>query len=542
MKRTIAVSLAVLMTLLLIACDNNSVSDGMPETAIRVPPGMYFPKDKEAFLTLDDGTMIDALFFPDSARILMSIKDAPPDAIEGNYSIEDGILRVRRHSIDFHMYENSVFLNGVEFILGTANDEPGESDNPGHVSLDLSAPVHNGNNSVNRGFAAETADFIYFSFGDPGLFRMNHDGSGIVKLNDDVARYINISDGWIYYQKCNGDPGMYKVRTDGSQRTRITDGYFENIIIYDDWIYYIDRESPLDMGEIYRMSLDGASVSIVTDWGENVEFFVISFDEIFIVGSGAIFRTDLDGNIPDGAFDDDVYRGLRVVSLNATDDPHEPIVFGVDYIDDSIFALSAFYDLADDMNHVRRLVFDANRTSGIVYHNGYLYHNKNDSLYRMTLDGSEDRLLYEGNIVSFNVVGDKIFFWAVYELPLFFVMNTDGTGITPLLTPPSEASDYRYTGDDDFVFLVHSSFPYSIDDIWDDYYVTNFRFTVGIDYGFLKQVLDEFDNHWIIDTRVFSGNEQVLMALRNGEIDMAWLPEGFYQSYPDKSDLSVLFG
>jgi hypothetical protein len=67
---------------------------------------------------------------------------------------------------------------------------------------------------------------IYYSvsvensdFDKMGLYKINNDGSGITKLTDLKASFINVINNWVYFQ--DGGKGSYKIMNDGSNLQKL---------------------------------------------------------------------------------------------------------------------------------------------------------------------------------------------------------------------------------------------------------------------------------------------------------------------------------
>ncbi len=137
-------------------------------------------------------------------------------------------------------------------------------DNGGGLPADGNASSYDGN-YANWGLAASDGVWTYFS--DPvlnqskvsgmdadGLFKMRPDGSGLAKISDDNAMYINFSDGWLYYRSQNDGGHIWKMKPDGSSRSRLNTDNSTNLLLSGQWIYYTNSS---DNGRLYRIGKDG---------------------------------------------------------------------------------------------------------------------------------------------------------------------------------------------------------------------------------------------------------------------------------------------
>jgi len=115
-------------------------------------------------------------------------------------------------------------------------------------------------NIVNHGYVAIQGNWIYYNSDriNGSLHRININGSGKQKLNDNDSWYINVVDDWVYYLY----NGMYlcKIRTDGSDIQKINDddSWFINIV--GNMIFYSNGS---DNHKLYQIKTDGSERKIV---------------------------------------------------------------------------------------------------------------------------------------------------------------------------------------------------------------------------------------------------------------------------------------
>jgi hypothetical protein len=382
------------------------------------------------------------------------------------------------------------------------------------IAEDLSAAYSNINNIVNLGHAAGTEDYIYYSYGEPGLFRMRHDGSGKVKLCEDTALYLNIADGWIYYWETGADKGIYKIRTNGEQRTAIKSGHFENVIVYENRIYCLCRQSLGEDCDLLRMNLDGTGVESLLE-RENILSFVISFGKIYLTAVIAegyavqLYRINLDGSMDD--YDD---TGDALDSVYATEDPEFPILY-------------------------------RSTSWHINYYNGYVYYYNsgyNGEFFRLHLgEVDREKIPVDAEMYFLNVVGDKVFYFGTDRLPAYYFMADVNSGnVTPLIELPT---DYNYSSElsEEAVFVVPKSSSYpSLQDMAGEY---DIPFTIfGADYHFWDHYHGLIDFSDILRACIvfYGSNAEVMAAANRGEIDVACIPVEYFEALPNKADYRLL--
>jgi hypothetical protein len=97
------------------------------------------------------------------------------------------------------------------------------------------------------------------------LYREKTDGTNKQKLCDDELvydKFVNISNGWIYYQNASDDDKIYKIKLDGTQRTKVCDedcGLY--LLVVGDWIIYDDS----DFKGLYMIRTDGTQRQEITE-------------------------------------------------------------------------------------------------------------------------------------------------------------------------------------------------------------------------------------------------------------------------------------
>jgi hypothetical protein len=279
------------------------------------------------------------------------------------------------------------------------------------IEIDKSEPVFNGNNANNSGFAAESAEWIYYSFGFPGIFRMRHDGTGQVKICDDSALYLNLApDGWLYYKKINGDNGIYKIRTDGTERSLVLEGYNDSPIVYGDYLYYLYKEKPFSEGVLCRRSLDGTTDEVVS-LGK-IDFFNIFQNTIYYFVIYDRDHYELRKMNLDGSGDKkETLRTDSVKCLNVSDLLEMPV-----YLEgDSVRSVSGYMIIAE--------------SNSLVLYGDYMYYSNENALYKY---GKKEEVIYKGAVTSLNIAGGKIFFGAPVTPEQYFFMDLDGSNIKPL--------------------------------------------------------------------------------------------------------------
>lgn len=211
---------------------------------------------------------------------------------------------------------------------------------------------------------------IYFSGSEDGRqqYRMNPDGTGLEMINARRVYEGKIVNGYLYYDDIDEDYTLYRSRLDGTDETFISAGIVFYTIITDDSIYYIDTS---DDRYCYRMDLDGSD------------------KEVFIS------EPCRDMSILDGT----LYVALK-----------EGGIWSVDLSDNTSIKLS-----------------DLNASCLIAHSDGWIYFcnkDKDNRLYKMTLDGEDLTKLTEdpvefvnvySNLISYQNRDTKDFYWCLTD-------------------------------------------------------------------------------------------------------------------------------
>lgn len=89
-------------------------------------------------------------------------------------------------------------------------------------------------------------------------------------LSENVASYLNVSDGWIYYINGSDSSTIYKMKTDGTEEQKVSSSSgIEEMVVSGSYIYYVGGNL-----SIYRMSLEGNDkTEIIADNCRNLNIY-----------------------------------------------------------------------------------------------------------------------------------------------------------------------------------------------------------------------------------------------------------------------------
>ncbi|MCL2053863.1 MAG: DUF5050 domain-containing protein [Oscillospiraceae bacterium] len=128
-----------------------------------------------------------------------------------------------------------------------------------------------------------TADGIYYIDNADwhSLYRINHDGTGKVKISDGIAE-MSVYDNTIYFRYYDLEKDNYyysgaigKMNLDGSGKTKVADVAAEKFHVSGDYIYFVEEiGSGMAKRSVYRMNLDGTDIKEIFNTGNNWAMFI----------------------------------------------------------------------------------------------------------------------------------------------------------------------------------------------------------------------------------------------------------------------------
>lgn len=249
-----------------------------------------------------------------------------------------------------------------------------------------------GGNLNNRGLFCEYNGKVYFSnaYDDGALYSMNPDETGIKKLNNSKAEYINAGGKYlVYYQKGNSSSGtgslkfigamngVYRSQLNGKKTVCLDDDASGTILLVENDVYYAHYDTDTALS-LRKIQLNKKNAQTLTDYWVNPASCQNGL--IYYNGTGSdhyLYAWDTATDTSSTVWEGNMWN---------------PVISG-DYI--------YYMDVADNY----RL---------------YCYSLINGSAYRLT----EDR------IDTFNVYGDVIYYQANSSTePALKRMYTDGSGL-----------------------------------------------------------------------------------------------------------------
>lgn len=306
-------------------------------------------------------------------------------------------------------------LNVEKDIYSTDNKN---LNNDVNMNFTISQNASNNANLVNGGEITSDGEWLYYS-GTDGLYKIKSDGTGNFKLSKDTAKYINVTDGWVYFVN-NNDRKVYRVRPDGTGPYRISDVEVKEIYVQGDYIYYHNYNGP---GEyVSKMKVDGTGAEEI---GKSDIFegeFALDGDYIYCNNGGTVNKIKADaasGDVgttilnqvrgPLYIYDGMIYYGTNsseyISKFNlgrSNEDGTAAANLNVKNLNYVNFVGDSMYYSADENNTLYKANLDGTDPIKIgqginnfyILGNQIYYINSSDnSWHKMNLDGSEDRLL-----------------------------------------------------------------------------------------------------------------------------------------------------
>lgn len=270
------------------------------------------------------------------------------------------------------------------------------------------------------------------------LYRVNEDGSKSQRVASVSADALCLQDGMIYFIHTSGDgyeSGIYRIHTDGSgmerlcgmgRRLRVSDGYIYFCAAYEaeyDLSGLVTVETP-DYNDnfLYRMKKDGSGRELIAT---DVREYELRFDQ--------------DKNQMELYCSKYCHDGTMSVSRMSPDGKSEQVLWNIDYegtmmlYKDRIYFLDIYfgskivrwYDLLDGMAgefqvplcYAYSCIYD-DHFYGVC--ESLSDHKREISIFRVDLEGENDRILYEYSFDDASGKGGAITYLYATEKGVFF--------------------------------------------------------------------------------------------------------------------------
>ena len=280
-----------------------------------------------------------------------------------------------------------------------------------HVPKNTPGTVGNfAGNIYNQGLYCEDNGLVYFanSYDKGSLYVMNEDETGMKKILSAKVQYINVGGEYLYYYMADSSTstglgflrrvmGIYRCRKNGRNCVTLSRDPSLEMILINDSIYYMDYNNTKGV-HLAKISTDGKDSKDISDsiinpsgvYGD-VIYFTNNEDNHFLMVLDTV--------------NDSISEYIRVNMWN-------PIRLGnyIYYMDiDTDYRLCRY-----SLNDGNVDVLTQDRVDCFNLNTDYIYYQKNDmkhpALKRLSIDGSSEEVIMEGNYTAINLTDRYVYF------------------------------------------------------------------------------------------------------------------------------------
>jgi hypothetical protein len=240
-------------------------------------------------------------------------------------------------------------------------------------------------------------DFHQWSY---PLYKKKKDGTGEVRLSDNVSQFQVVGNNIIYTFQSNYENTLYKMNLDGNGKIQVSNKEVVKFAIENDTIYYDVNSQNVETAGIYKTSISNpADVKVVAGY----------CSDFFIKGSYIFYN-----KYPSWPFDNFSSTFCKVKKDGTSVKQLDNNVSVVDYttINDSVFYISGkyLYKLNTTTNTKVKLV-EASTAKITKDYILYAPNNNSKAIYKMNLNGiSITKLTNNGEIDDALVVGNWVYY------------------------------------------------------------------------------------------------------------------------------------
>ena len=282
----------------------------------------------------------------------------------------------------------------------------------------------NGNtagNLYNNGTFCEHNGKVYFSNPDDNgkLYSMDANGSNVTKICDDVARFINADDHYLYYIRDNSGEGfdnsffnyncysLCRVDQDGGKAVILDEDPCLYAALVGNYIYYLHYDTE-DATTLYSIRIDGKEKQQVMD--QYIYTCSVLDQYIYYTSSanGSLMRLDTTTN-----------TSTTVLGCNC----YKPIVTS----ENNVYYMDVSQDNAlvhNSINSDMPTVLSSDSLDHFNVYGSYIYYQVYDKdspkLCMIKNDGSGYREIKNGSFMSINVTSNNIYFTDYYSGTVYY--------------------------------------------------------------------------------------------------------------------------
>lgn len=293
-------------------------------------------------------------------------------------------------------------------------------------------------NLNNEGLFAEAGGKVYFSnpYDNGALYVMNPDCTGLERLNDMSARYVNVGGNFVFFCGKPNDttsglggmvarPGMYRVDLKTGKIKSMTKDATQSMILVDNNIYY-QHYTKSDSATFAKISLNTKESEDLLDFLVNPACY----------SNGKIYYNGMYDDHYLYAYDINTGENVSIWEGNIWNPIlQDGYVYYMDVLND--YRLCRYNTSENTIE-----VLTKDRVDFFNVYNDYIYYQKSSSstpaLKRMRTDGSENMEIIAGVYKNINITSTYVYFSAFgSDVPLY---RTPTAGL-PDVTEFLEARD-----------------------------------------------------------------------------------------------------
>lgn len=289
-------------------------------------------------------------------------------------------------------------------------------------------------NLYNEGLFCESDGAVYFANPSDGykIYKMDPDGKNLEKIGNDRASYINVANGYIYYNRFNHETsadkvlhgalyGVFRLKDGDSNPKELHDGIVLNVTLYGNKLYFMGYNEKKQF--VFRsVGVDGKDDKIVSDKmyvSASITGGIMYFPEV--EGNHNLLRLNLEND---------------AISTVKTGNFYMPVVIGnyVYYIDLDNDRKLTRADLTSS-DKIEVLVEDKCINYNIDTTNNKIYYQvengkEDHRLMKADMDGSNEMTLYEGDCKNISITSKYCYFIvSILDNDTLYRVSTNGIAL-----------------------------------------------------------------------------------------------------------------
>lgn len=297
-------------------------------------------------------------------------------------------------------------------------------------------------NLYNEGLFCEYEGSVYFAnpYDEYNLYKMDLDGTNLKKLYSDRVFYINVANGYIYYERFNYKSGvevvfrgalygLFRYKEGDAKAKELHSGIVDYIALCGNYLYYRSYDDT-NLYQLSKIKIDGKEDEKLSD----SDYTPIS------VSNGNIYFSEIDGN----------HNLLRLntdtddISTLKEGNFYMPIIVNnyIYYIDlDNNHSLTRM-DMTNDEKEVLSddavVNYNLSKDSNVIF---YQAENsvEDHKLVRMNLDGDDKIDVTSGDCFNISITSQYTYYITkIADIDTLYRVNTNGIAIPELFTPKTK--------------------------------------------------------------------------------------------------------